>query len=38
MASKIELEDLQNQIECDMFSLAKWSPKATEVDKTNFKM
>ena len=29
MASKIEFEDLQSDIECDRFSLAKWSPMAS---------
>ena len=36
MASKMEFEDLQNQIECDMFSLAKWSPMATEINREEF--
>ena len=36
MASKMEFEDLQNQIECDMFSLAKWSPMASEINRDDF--
>ena len=36
MASKMELEDLQNQIECDRFSLAKWSPMASEINREEF--
>lgn len=36
MASKMEFEDLQNQIECDMFLLAKWSPMATEINRDEF--
>ena len=36
MASKMEFEDLQNQIECDMFSLAKWSPMASEINREEF--
>ena len=31
LASKMDFEDLQNQIECDRFSLTKWSPLATEI-------
>ena len=27
----MKLEDLQSQIECDRFSLAKWSPMATKM-------
>ena len=36
MASKMGFEDLQNQIECDMFSLAKWSPMASEINREEF--
>ena len=36
MASKMEFEDLQSEIECDKFSLAKWSPMASEINRDEF--
>ena len=36
LASKMELEELQNEIECDRFSLAKWSPLASEINRDEF--
>ena len=36
LASKMDFEDLQNQIECDRFSLTKWSPMASEINRDEF--
>ena len=36
MASKMDIDDLQNEIDCDRFSLAKWSPMATEINRDEF--
>ena len=36
LASKMDFEDLQNQIECDRFSLTKWSPMASEIKRDEF--
>jgi len=36
MASKIEVEDIHREIEYDRFSLAKWSPMATEINRDEF--
>ena len=36
LASKMKLEELQNEIECDRFSLAKWSPLASEINRDEF--
>jgi lipid II:glycine glycyltransferase (peptidoglycan interpeptide bridge formation enzyme) len=30
------LETLQQEIECDQFSLAKWSPMASEINRNEF--
>ena len=38
MATEMDLDKLQVDIECDRFSLTKWSPMATEVDRINFMM
>ncbi len=35
-ASKLELSDLQAEIEYDRFALAKWSPLASEIDREEF--
>ncbi len=36
MASKMEIEDIYREIEYDRFSLAKWSPLATEINRDEF--
>lgn len=36
MASEMSLENLQQEIECDHFSLAKWSPMASEINRDEF--
>ena len=36
MASEMSLEALQQEIECDQFSLAKWSPMASEINRDEF--
>ena len=36
MASEMSLENLQQEIECDQFSLAKWSPMASEINRDEF--
>ena len=36
MASEMSLETLQQEIECDQFSLAKWSPMASEINRDEF--
>ena len=36
MANEMSLENLQQEIECDQFSLAKWSPMATEINRDEF--
>ena len=36
MATKMGIEDLQQEIECDRFSLAKWSPMANEINRDEF--
>lgn len=36
MASKMEVADLQHEIEYDRFSLAKWSPMASEINRDEF--
>ena len=36
MASEMSLENLQQEIECDRFSLAKWSPMASEINRDEF--
>lgn len=35
-ASKMDFEDLQSEIECDRFSLTKWSPMASEINRDEF--
>jgi len=35
-ASKLEHTDIQDVIECDGFSLAKWSPTASEINRDEF--
>ncbi len=35
-ASKLEEADVQDVIECDSFSLAKWSPTASEINREEF--
>ena len=35
-ASKLEKADVQYVIECDSFSLAKWSPTASEINREEF--
>lgn len=35
-ASKLETEDLHNEIEYDRFALAKWSPTASEINRDEF--
>ena len=35
-ASKFEKADVQDVIECDSFSLAKWSPTASEINREEF--
>ena len=35
-ASKLEKADVQDVIECDSFSLAKWSPTASEINREEF--
>ena len=35
-ASEMSLENLQQEIECDQFSLAKWSPMASEINRDEF--
>ena len=36
MASKMDFDDLQNEIEYDRFSLTKWSPLASEINREEF--
>ena len=36
LASKMEVADLQQEIEYDRFSLAKWSPMASEINRDEF--
>lgn len=36
MASKLGVEDLHAEIECDRLSLAKWSPLASEINRDEF--
>ena len=36
MANKMEIEDVYREIEYDRFSLAKWSPLATEINRDEF--
>ena len=36
MASKMGIEDIYREIEYDRFSLAKWSPLATEINRDEF--
>ena len=36
MASKMEIEDVYREIEYDRFSLAKWSPLATKINRDEF--
>lgn len=36
MASKMEIEDIHREIEYDRFSLAKWSPMASEINRDEF--
>ena len=36
MATEMDLDKLQDDIECDRFSLAKWSPMATEINRDEF--
>ena len=36
LASKMNIEDLNQEIECDRFSLAKWSPMASEINRDEF--
>lgn len=36
MASEMSLENLQQEIECDQFSLSKWSPMASEINRDEF--
>ena len=36
MASKMYIDDLQNEIEYDRFSLTKWSPLASEINREEF--
>lgn len=36
MATDMDLDKLQDDIECDRFSLTKWSPKATEINRDEF--
>ena len=36
MASEMSLENLQQEIECDRFFLAKWSPMASEINRDEF--
>ena len=36
MASKMDIDDLQNEIEYDRFSLTKWSPLASEINREEF--
>ena len=36
MATEIDWDKLQVDIECDRFSLTKWSPMATEINRDEF--
>lgn len=36
MATKMSIEELHREIEYDRFSLAKWSPLATEINRDEF--
>ena len=36
LANEMSLEALQQEIECDQFSLAKWSPMASEINRDEF--
>ena len=36
MATEMDLDKLQADIECDRFSLTKWSPMATEINRDEF--
>ena len=36
MASKMDIDELQNEIEYDRFSLTKWSPLASEINREEF--
>ena len=36
MASKLGIESLHAEIECDRLSLAKWSPLASEINRDEF--
>ena len=36
MASEMSLENLQQEIVCDQFSLSKWSPMASEINRDEF--
>ena len=36
MATEMDLDKLQVDIECDRFSLTKWSPMATEINRDEF--
>ena len=36
MATEIGMDNLQDNIECDRFSLAKWSPLASEINREEF--
>ena len=36
MATEMDLDKLQEDIECDRFSLTKWSPMATEINRDEF--
>ena len=36
LATEMDLDKLQDGIECDRFSLTKWSPMATEINRDEF--
>lgn len=36
MATEMDFDKLQDDIECDRFSLTKWSPMATEINRDEF--
>ncbi len=36
MASEMALKEIHSKIECDQFSLAKWSPLASEINRDEF--
>ena len=36
LASKIDINELQSEIVCDRFSLKKWSPLASEINREEF--